>query len=69
MGEGEGRVLRQPAHVIVSKRTVFCSGRLLWFGLVVDLGPCSVGVDGDGVVGVADGDGFFGVVVGVGCYD
>ena len=31
---------------------------------MVDLGPGSVGVDGDGVVGVADGDGFFGVVVG-----
>lgn len=34
------------------------------FGLVVDLGPGSVCVDCDGVVGVADDDVVFGVVVG-----
>lgn len=31
---------------------------------MVGLGEGSVGVDGDGVAGVADGDGVFGVVVG-----
>ena len=49
--------------VCVSAR--LCGFRALTvFGLVVDLGPGSVGVDGDGVVGVADGDGFGGVGVG-----
>lgn len=49
--------------VCVSAR--LCGFRALTvFGLVVDLDPGSVGVDGDGVVGVADGDGFGGVGVG-----
>lgn len=52
-------------HLVVkSKRPVLCSGRLLCFGLVVDLGPGSVGVDSDGVVLGVDGDGVFGVGVG-----
>lgn len=48
--------------VCVSAR--LCVPGAYCFGLVVDLDPGSVGVDGDGVVGVADGDGFGGVGVG-----
>lgn len=48
----------------MSKRPVVCSGRLLCLGLMVDLGPGSVCVDCDGLMGVADDDVVFGVDVG-----